>query len=92
MNALQPDTTLPVISTGACFRFVLKIFAYSAFLLLVVFDGLSNAESFNTRLLTLPYFIGGLCLTRSICEALEYHYDGHAALFAMGLSTLSAMA
>lgn len=87
-----PVATAPEISTALLVRFIIKLFSYLTYTLLVVMDGLNNPESFNSKLLTLPYLIGGLALTRSICEALDHHYDGHAAIFAMGLSTLGALA
>lgn len=80
------------IDIGQLTRVIFKGYAYAVFGLLVVVDGLNNAESFETRLLTIPYFIGGLSLTRSIGEALDSHHDFHAALFSLGLSTLSALA
>ncbi|MGB0848318.1 MAG: hypothetical protein ACPGSM_16435 [Thiolinea sp.] len=79
------------IDTGHLTRFILKGCAYAVYGLLVMVDGLNNPESYNSRFLTLPYLIGGLALTRSICEALDSHHDGHAALFALGLSTLGAL-
>ncbi len=72
-------------------RFVIKAFSYLSYGLFVVVDGLSNPESYNSRFLTLPYLLGGLCLTRSICEALDGGYDGHAVVFALGLLTLGGL-
>lgn len=89
---MSHEATVQEIDTNQLIRFLLKLFAYATFLLFVVTDGLNNAESFDTRLLTIPYFVGGLSLTRSIGEALDHHYDLHAGLFAVGLSTLSALA
>ena len=80
------------IPTGGLIRFIIKSFSYSFYGLLVVYDGLNNPVSYDSRFLTLPYLIGGLCLTRSICEALDAGYEGHAAIFVMGLSTLGALA
>lgn len=73
-------------------RFILKGFFYALYGLFVVVDGVNNPESFEARLLTIPYFVGGLALVRAFCESLDHHYDGHAAIFAMGISTLSALA
>ncbi len=73
-------------------RFGIKAFSYLSYGLFVVVDGLNNPESYNSRFLTLPYLLGGLCLTRSICEAVEGGYAGHAVVFALGLSTLGGLA
>ena len=79
-----PKETLP--------RFILKGCAYAVYSLMVVIDGLNNPESFQSRFLTLPYLIGGLALVRSFCDALNHHYDLHAGVFALGISTLGALA
>lgn len=79
------------INTGELSRFILKGCAYAIYGLLVVVDGINNPNSYETKFLTLPYFIGGLALTRSICEALDSHHDAHAALFTLGLTTLGAL-
>ncbi|MGB0849423.1 MAG: hypothetical protein ACPGSM_21990 [Thiolinea sp.] len=73
-------------------RFILKGCSYAVYGLMVVVDGLSNPDSFHSRFLTLPYLIGGLALVRSFCDALDGHYDLHAGVFALGLSTLGALA
>lgn len=80
------------INTGQLIRFILKAFSYAVYGLFVVVDGLNGPESYNSRFLTLPYLVGGLALVRSLCEALDHDYDGHAALFALGLSTLGGLA
>ena len=77
---------------GLMARFILKILSYAAYSLLIVIDGLNNPVSFDSRFLTLPYLIGGLALVRSFCAALDGHYDFHAGVFALGLSTLGALA
>lgn len=92
MNNLPYSQWENSIDTGDLIRFIIKLFSYLAYALLVVVDGLNNPESYETKFLTLPYLVGGLALTRSICEALDHNYDGHAAIFAMGLSTLGALA
>lgn len=92
MNNLPYSQWENNIDTGDLIRFIIKLFSYLAYALLVVVDGLNNPESYETKFLTLPYLVGGLALTRSICEALDHNYDGHAAIFAMGLSTLGALA
>lgn len=79
------------VDTAELIRFVLKGFSYCAYGLLVVVDGMNNPESFNSKLLTIPYFVGGLALVRSFCEALDSHHEAHAALFAVGVSTLGAL-
>ena len=84
INSLPAKETLP--------RFILKGCAYAVYGLMVVVDGLNNPESFQSRFLTLPYLIGGLALVRSFCDALEGHYDLHAFVFALGISTLGALA
>lgn len=80
------------IQRGQLARFILKTFSCAFYGLLVVVDGLSGPESYDSRFLTLPFLIGGLALARSICEALDHGYEGHAALFALGLSTLGGLA
>ena len=80
-------------------RFGIKAFSYLGYglfvwvclVFFVLVDGLSSPESYNSRFLTLPYLLGGLCLTRSICEAMDGGYDGHAVIFALGLSTLGGL-
>lgn len=72
-------------------RFGIKAFSYLGYGLFVLVDGLSSPESYNSRFLTLPYLLGGLCLTRSICEAIDGGYDGHAVIFVLGLSTLGGL-
>lgn len=89
---IAPTVRETTLQTGELVRFILKGFSYAVYGLFVVIDGGSNAESFNARMLTIPYFVGGLALTRAFCEALDQHHDGHAAIFAVGLSTLSALA
>ena len=81
-----------VQDTGNLIRFILKGCSYAVYGLMVVFDGLNNPDSFDARFLTLPYLIGGLALVRSFCDALDGHYDLHAGVFALGLSTLGALA
>jgi hypothetical protein len=73
-------------------RFILQLTAYAVFFLFIVIDGLRNPISYDSKFLTLPYLIGGLALVRSIGEALTHHYDLHAALFTLGLSTLAVLA
>lgn len=85
----QPKFTL---DKGQFTRFVLKGVSYGLYGLMVVIDGLNNPSSFDSRFLTLPYLIGGLALVRSFCVALDAHYDFHAGVFALGLSTLAALA
>ena len=80
------------IQRGLMARFILKILSYAAYSLLIVIDGLNSPVSFDSRFLTLPYLIGGLALVRSFCAALDGHYDFHAGVFALGLSTLGALA
>ncbi len=87
--ATHPES---VPDTGRFIRFVLKGCSYAVYGLMVVVDGLNNPESFQSRFLTLPYLIGGLALVRSFCDALDGHYDLHAGVFALGLSTLGALA
>ena len=87
--ATHPES---VQDAGNLIRFMLKGCSYAVYGLMVVFDGLSNPESFHSRFLTLPYLIGGLALVRSFCDALDGHYDLHAGVFALGLSTLGALA
>lgn len=77
---------------GELVRFILQLTVYAVYFLFVVIDGLRSPVSFDSRFLTLPYLIGGFALVRSICEALTHHYDLHAALFSVGLSTLAALA
>ena len=93
-NELYQSDGSPVASipTGELIRFIIKVLSYLTYALFVVYDGMNNPESYETKFLTLPYLIGGLALTRSICEALDHHYDFHAGLFALGLSTLSSLA
>lgn len=81
-----------VLDKGQFTRFILKGCSYALYGLMVVIDGLSNPVSFDSRFLTLPYLIGGLALVRSFCAALDAHYDFHAGVFALGLSTLAALA
>lgn len=73
-------------------RVILKGLAYALFILLIVANGLNHSVSFDTRLITIAYFISGLALVRAFCEALDAHYDYHAGVFAIGLSVLSALA
>ncbi|MGB0849477.1 MAG: hypothetical protein ACPGSM_22260 [Thiolinea sp.] len=80
------------IHRGLMTRFMLKGCSYAVYGLLIAVDGLSNPVSFDSRFLTLPYLIGGLALVRSFCAALDAHYDFHAGVFALGLSTLAALA
>jgi hypothetical protein len=82
----------PATHTGELTRFILQLTAYAVFFLFIVIDGLRNPISYDSRFLTLPYLIGGLALARSIGEALTHHYDLHAVLFALGLSTLAVLA
>ena len=79
------------INGGQLARFLFKGCAYSIYGLFVVVDGANNPESYDSRFLTLPYFVGGLALLRAFCEALDHGYDGHAVLFAFGLSTLGGL-
>ena len=81
-----------VQDTGNLIRFMLKDCSYAVYGSMVVVDSLNNPESFDSRFLTLPYLIGGLALVRSFCDALDGHYDLHAGVFALGLSTLGALA
>ena len=87
--ATRPES---IPDKGKLTRFILKGCAYAVYGLMVVVDGLNNPESFQSRFLTLPYLIGGLALVRSFCDALEGHYDLHAVVFALGISTLGALA
>ena len=80
------------IPTHELIRFILKLLSYFTYGLFVVIDGLNNPESFQSRFLTLPYLVGGLALVRSFCAALNDHYDLHAGVFALGISTLGALA
>ncbi len=73
-------------------RFILKGLAYAIFILLIMIDGLNHPVSFDARLLTLPYFVAGLALVRAFSNALDARYDFHAGVFAIGLSTLGALA
>ena len=73
-------------------RFILKMTAYVVYGLFIIIDGLRNPLSYYTKVLTIPYFVGGLALARSIDEALTHHYDLHATLFTLGLLTLAALA
>lgn len=83
-TSINAHVTLP--------RYILKGLAYALFTLVIVVNGLNHSISFDTRLLTIVYFISGLALVRAFCEALDAHYDYHAGVFAIGLSTLSALA
>ena len=82
----------PATANGDLARFILQLTAYAVFFLFIVIDGLRNPISYDSKFLTLPYLIGGFALVRSICEALTHHYDLHAVLFTLGLSTLAVLA
>lgn len=85
------DSTHTEINPGELTRFIMKGTCYAVYGLFVVVDGVNNPASFDSRLLTIPYFVAGLALARSFCESLDQHYEGHAAIFALGLSTLGAL-
>ena len=82
----------PAITNGDLARFILQLTVYAVFFLFIVIDGLRNPISYDSKFLTLPYLIGGFALVRSFCAALNDHYDLHAAVFALGISTLGALA
>ena len=82
----------PATPNGDLARFILQLTAYAVFFLLIVIDGLRTPISYDSKFLTLPYLIGGFALVRSFCDALDNHYDLHAVVFALGISTLGALA
>ena len=88
----QSANTGASLHHGQIARFILKGCSYAVYGLLVVVDGVNNPESFKSKFLTIPYFLGGLALARSFCEALDHGYEGHAFIFFTGLSTLGGLA
>ena len=91
-TARSPVRFVNTTHSGDLARFILQLTAYAVFFLFIVIDGLRNPTSYDSKFLTLPYLISGLALVRSIGEALTHHYDLHAALFIIGLSTLAVLA
>ncbi|HPQ96947.1 MAG: hypothetical protein KDI44_18025 [Thiothrix sp.] len=79
-------------ATGELIQWGIRALAWAVFALLVLVDGLRNPASLESRLLTIPYFIGGLAFCRSIGESLNGHHYLHTALFLAGLLTLGALA
>jgi hypothetical protein len=81
-----------LLDTRHLTHFILKLLAYALYALFVLVDGLVYPESYQTKMLTLPYLIGGLALARAFGESLDCQHHLHAGIFATGLTTLAALA